>query len=85
MAALNRYVTYGDKLASENPFFYCEECYRPLHYSVRGTLLYSDYQVYQYGQTRLRCLQLSYSFTFRLSLISFRLWPWLLLDRARIR
>jgi len=42
------YVTYGDKLASENPFFYCEECYRPLHYSYEGNLLYNDFQVYSY-------------------------------------
>jgi snRNA-activating protein complex subunit 3 len=42
------YVTYGDKLASENPFFYCEECYRPMHYSYQGSLLYNDFQVYPY-------------------------------------
>jgi hypothetical protein len=42
------YVTYGDKLASENPFFCCEQCYRPLHYSVSGNLLYNDFQVYSY-------------------------------------
>lgn len=44
------YVTYGDKLASENPFFWCEECYRPMHYRADGTLLYDDFQVYEYGQ-----------------------------------
>jgi hypothetical protein len=42
------YVTYGDKLANENPFFFCEECYRPLHYSFQGNLLYNDFQVYSY-------------------------------------
>ena len=42
-------MTYGDKLANENPFFYCEECYRPLHYSADSQLLYDDYQVYEYG------------------------------------
>lgn len=50
------YVTYGDKLASDNPFFWCEECYRPMHYRADGTLLYDDFQVYEYGQRRLfRC------------------------------
>jgi len=42
-----KFVTYGDVLANENPFFYCEECYRPMHYSKEGHLLY-DYQVYPY-------------------------------------
>lgn len=42
------YVTYGDKLADEHPTFFCEECYRSLHYSEKGELLYNDFQVYAY-------------------------------------
>ncbi len=45
------YVTYGDRLASENPFFYCEECFQPLHYDVNGDILYSDFNVYNYGMS----------------------------------
>jgi snRNA-activating protein complex subunit 3 len=37
-----KYVTYGDRLAPENPCFYCERCYRPLHFTSDGKLLYND-------------------------------------------
>ena len=43
-----RYVTYGDKMADASPFFWCDHCYKPMHYSKEGELLYSDYQVYEY-------------------------------------
>jgi snRNA-activating protein complex subunit 3 len=43
-----RFITYGDKLAEENPFYYCEKCYRPFHYNHEGKLLYSEFEVYQY-------------------------------------
>lgn len=49
VACACRYVTYDDKLSSENPFFYCEQCYRPLHYSLNNELLYDDFRVYSYG------------------------------------
>jgi len=42
------YVTYGDKMAPQNPCFYCEQCYRLVHYLEDGNLLYSDYSVYPY-------------------------------------
>jgi hypothetical protein len=44
------YVAYGDKLASASPFFYCEQCYTPLHYNAQGALLYADFQVFPYEQ-----------------------------------
>eukprot|EP00771_Trimastix_marina_P004157 gnl/Trimastix_PCT/898.p1 GENE.gnl/Trimastix_PCT/898~~gnl/Trimastix_PCT/898.p1 ORF type:complete len:351 (-),score=112.88 gnl/Trimastix_PCT/898:17-1069(-) len=43
-----RYVTYGDRMATEDPFFYCEHCYRPLHYDAAGRILYSDFEVFPY-------------------------------------
>lgn len=43
-----RYVTYNDRMATEDPFFYCEHCYRPLHYDYEGRVLYSDFEVFPY-------------------------------------
>lgn len=43
-----KHVTYGDKLAPENPFFYCDACYQQLHYDAAGNLLYEDFQVFPY-------------------------------------
>ncbi|KAJ4456011.1 putative snRNA transcription factor [Paratrimastix pyriformis] len=43
-----RYVTYRDRLAPEEPFFYCERCYGPLHYDSQGKLLYNDFEVFRY-------------------------------------
>jgi len=43
-----KFITYGDKLADENPYFYCDKCYRPFHYSYEGKLLYQDFEVYPY-------------------------------------
>ncbi|KAA6371625.1 MAG: putative snRNA transcription factor, partial [Streblomastix strix] len=34
-----RYVTYNDRMATEDPFFFCEHCYRPLHYDFEGRIL----------------------------------------------
>lgn len=44
------YTTYSDKLSSENPFYWCEECYIPLHYSIDGKLLYNDFKVFPFKQ-----------------------------------
>jgi snRNA-activating protein complex subunit 3 len=41
-----RFVTISDKLAPENPCFFCDQCYRPFHYSEEGALLYGDFEVY---------------------------------------
>lgn len=41
-------VTFGDKLSSEEPCYFCEECYQLLHYSAPDTLLYDDFRVYDY-------------------------------------
>lgn len=43
-----RWVTIDDKLAPENPCFFCEQCYKPLHYKQDGTLLYNDFKVFRY-------------------------------------
>lgn len=45
-----RKVTYGDKLASSSPCFFCEQCYYLLHYKKEGCLLYHDFKVYDYYQ-----------------------------------
>lgn len=43
-----RWVTRGDRMGPENPCFYCDQCYKPLHYKVDGTLQYTDFQVFPY-------------------------------------
>ncbi|KAH7816924.1 putative snRNA-activating protein complex subunit 3-like protein [Monocercomonoides exilis] len=43
-----RYVTYQDRMATEDPFFFCEHCYRPLHYDFEGRVLYNDFEVFPY-------------------------------------
>lgn len=43
-----KFVTYNDKLSAEDPTFYCDKCYRQLHYDEQGQLLYSDFEVYRY-------------------------------------
>lgn len=43
-------VTLDDKLAGENPCYFCDNCYYLLHYSADGTLLYDRFQVYDYLQ-----------------------------------
>lgn len=41
-------VTYDDKMAPQSPCFFCDYCYYLLHYSQDGTLVYSDFRVYDY-------------------------------------
>lgn len=43
-------VTFGDKLSSEEPCFFCDECYQLLHYSAvpPNTLIYDDFEVFPY-------------------------------------
>lgn len=41
-------VTVDDKWAGENPCYFCDNCYFLLHYSKDGTLMYSDFSVYDY-------------------------------------
>jgi len=43
-----RKVTHGDHLAPDDPCFFCEICYRQLHYSEKGDLLYDDFEQYDY-------------------------------------
>ncbi|XP_027178417.1 snRNA-activating protein complex subunit-like isoform X3 [Coffea eugenioides] len=40
-------VTVDDKWAQENPCYFCDLCYYMLHYAD-GSLLYSDFSVYDY-------------------------------------
>lgn len=41
-------VTIGDKLSPENPCFYCDLCYHPLHYDEDNQLVYGNYLVFPY-------------------------------------
>ncbi len=43
-----RYVTYGDKYTTHDPFFWCETCYHPFHFDKKGNRLYDDFEVYAY-------------------------------------
>ncbi|EFA86627.1 hypothetical protein PPL_00428 [Heterostelium album PN500] len=40
----SKFVTIGDKLVDETPYFFCEECYRMFHYTKEGALIYSDFK-----------------------------------------
>lgn len=40
-------MTVDDKWASLNPCYFCDVCYYMLHYG-NGSLLYSDFAVYDY-------------------------------------
>ncbi|KAK9671364.1 hypothetical protein RND81_12G025000 [Saponaria officinalis] len=41
-------VTLDDKLAGENPCYFCDTCYFLLHYSKDGNLLFRNFKVYDY-------------------------------------
>jgi len=41
-------VTVDDKLAPENPCYFCRDCYFLLHYGKDESLQYSDFSVYDY-------------------------------------
>lgn len=41
-------VTLDDKWAEDNPCYFCESCYFLLHYSEDGSLLYNEFEVYDY-------------------------------------
>ena len=41
-------MTYGDRLAAENPAFFCEQCYDVFHYDSNGQILYDDFTVFDY-------------------------------------
>jgi hypothetical protein len=43
-----QYITYGDRLALNNPTHFCQHCYHMLHYRTDGTLLYDDFNVFPY-------------------------------------
>ena len=42
------WVTVNDRLAPDNPCWYCDTCYRLLHYDRDGRLIYGGYRVYPY-------------------------------------
>jgi len=42
------YVTVSDRLAPDSPCYFCDQCYRPFHYTFEGKLLYDDFEVYPY-------------------------------------
>ncbi|KAL9232715.1 hypothetical protein vseg_007792 [Gypsophila vaccaria] len=41
-------VTLDDKMAGENPCYFCDTCYFLLHYSKDGQLLFRNFKVYDY-------------------------------------
>ncbi|KAF5742813.1 snRNA-activating protein complex subunit [Tripterygium wilfordii] len=41
-------VTVDDKWAGANPCYFCDDCYFLLHHNKDGSLLYSDFLVYEY-------------------------------------
>ncbi|KAG9439116.1 hypothetical protein H6P81_019281 [Aristolochia fimbriata] len=41
-------VTADDKWASENPAYFCDDCYFLLHYGQDGSLIYNEFNVYDY-------------------------------------
>lgn len=41
-------VTFDDKMAPQSPCLFCDYCYYVQHYSQDGTLVYSDFKVYDY-------------------------------------
>jgi len=44
----SKWVTYGDRLTTQNPFFFCNKCYYKLHYNENGDLITTDYRVFDY-------------------------------------
>ncbi|KAL4449459.1 hypothetical protein ABPG77_007103 [Micractinium sp. CCAP 211/92] len=43
-------VTYDDRAAPHTPFFWCEDCFRLMHYDEQGSALYTDFRVFPYVQ-----------------------------------
>ncbi|KAK2954198.1 putative snRNA-activating protein complex subunit 3 [Blattamonas nauphoetae] len=43
-----RCVTYSDRMATDDPYFYCDHCYRPLHYTSDNRLLFTDFETFPY-------------------------------------
>ncbi|XP_068655154.1 snRNA-activating protein complex subunit [Aristolochia californica] len=41
-------VTADDKWAQENPSYFCDDCYFLLHYGKDGSLIYNEFNVYDY-------------------------------------
>ena len=42
------WVTHNDRNAPSNPAFWCEDCYRQMHYSEEGYAYYTDYTAFYY-------------------------------------
>lgn len=42
------WVTFDDRLAPENPCFFCKDCYRMLHLDYTGKVQYSEHLLYPY-------------------------------------
>jgi len=41
-------VTYEDKNVPHTPFFWCNECFKLMHYDAEGQALYTDFRVFPY-------------------------------------
>ena len=51
MANIDRradWVTHNDRNAPTNPAFWCEDCYRQMHYDAEGNACYQDYSAFSY-------------------------------------
>lgn len=42
-------VTYEDRVATSSPFFWCDACFRELHYNARGRARFTDFKVFPYS------------------------------------
>lgn len=45
-----KFVCYGDRLATVDPMFFCNRCYRAAHYDANGNLLYNDFLSFPFVQ-----------------------------------
>ncbi|KAL4146994.1 hypothetical protein PRNP1_010750 [Phytophthora ramorum] len=45
-----KFVCYGDRLATMDPMFFCNRCYRAAHYDTKGNLLYNDFLSFPFVQ-----------------------------------
>ena len=41
-------MTYNDREALQNRMYFCEDCFRRLHYDQAGRVLFSDFRVFPY-------------------------------------
>ncbi len=42
-------VTYDDPQTPHTPYFWCEECFKMMHYDAAGLATYTNYRVFPYS------------------------------------